>query len=67
MDTSNKIVRYGLKQAFSYIEKNPEENMIKIMDWVDRLAGDNPDTLPLQRKTFRKVLENPDSSMYQLI
>ena len=31
MDTSNKIVRYGLKQAFSYIEKNPEENMIKIM------------------------------------
>ena len=39
MDTSNKIVRYGLKQAFSYIEKNPEENMIKMMDWVDRLAG----------------------------
>ena len=29
MDTSNKIVRYGLKQAFSYIEKNPEENTVK--------------------------------------
>ena len=67
MDTSNKIVRYGLKQAFSYIEKNPEENMIKMMDWVDRLAGDNPDTLPLQRKAVRKVLENPDSSMHRLI
>ncbi|MEE0741130.1 MAG: radical SAM protein [Emergencia sp.] len=67
MDTSNRVIRYGLKQAFRYIEKNPEENMEKIMDWVDLLAGDDPNTLPKQRKAFRQVIDNPDSSMHQLI
>ena len=25
----------GMKTAFNYIEKNPERNMPKLMDWVD--------------------------------
>ena len=40
MDTSSRIVQYGLKTAFNYIEKNPEQNLPKLMDWVDKLAGD---------------------------
>lgn len=67
MNTSNKVVRYGLKKAFDYIEKNPEQNMVKIMDWVDHLAGDNPDTLPKQRAAVRAVINDPDSSMHRLI
>ncbi len=67
MNTSSKVVQFGLKQAFSYIEKNPEKNMVKLMEFVDRLAGDNPNTLPLQRAAFRKVVNDPDNNMYQLI
>lgn len=67
MNTSNKAVRYGLKKAFDYIEKNPEQNMVKIMDWVDHLAGDNPDTLPKQRAAVRSVINDQDSSMHRLI
>ncbi len=49
MDTSSRIVQYGLKTAFNYIEKNPEQNLPKLMDWVDKLAGDGPDSYPSQR------------------
>ena len=67
MDTSSRIVQYGLKTAFNYIEKNPEQNLPKLMDWVDKLAGDGPNSYPSQRAAIRKVINNPDNNMYQLI
>ena len=47
MDTSSRIVQYGLKTAFNYIEKNPEQNLPKLMDWVDKLAGDGTQQLSI--------------------
>ena len=67
MNTSSRIVQYGLKTAFNYIEKNPEQNLPKLMDWVDKLAGDGPNSYPSQRAAIRKVINNPDNNMYQLI
>ena len=32
--------KLGLKTAYGYIEKDPEHNLPKLMEWVDRLAGD---------------------------
>lgn len=37
------------------------------MDWVDRFAGDGPESFPVQRAAVRKVIEDPSCSMYQLI
>ena len=59
--------KIGLKTAYSYIEKNPERNLPKLMEWVDRLAGDGPDSFPAQREAFRTVINDPDNNMYQLI
>ena len=56
-----------LRTAFNYLEKNPEENAPKLLDWVDRLAGDGPDSFPTQRAAFRQVLADPQNNMYQLI
>ena len=67
MNTSNKMVKLGLKKAFSYIEKNPEQNMPKLMALVDRFAGDGPDSFPSQRAAIRNVINDKDSNMYQLI
>ena len=53
--------------AFNYIGKNPEENAPKLMAWVDKLAGDGPNTYAEQRAVVRKVLQDPDNNMYQLI
>ncbi len=64
---SNSIKKFGIRQAYSYIEKDPEKNLMKIMDWVDKFAGEGPDSFPVQRAAVRNILGNPDSNWYQLI
>ena len=67
MGFTNQIKKATLRTAFSYLEKNPEENIPKLMAWVDKLAGDGPNSFPAQRAAIRRVLNDPDCNMYQLI
>lgn len=67
MGVTNQIKKATLRTAFHYLERNPEENVHKLMAWVDKTAGDGPDSFPSQRAAFRQVLDNPDNNMYQLI
>ena len=67
MDFSMQMKKTALRTALGYIEKNPEENVLKLMDWVDKLAGDGPSSFPAQRAAFRSILNDPECSMYQLI
>ncbi len=67
MDIAMQMKKTALRTALGYIEKNPEKNALKIMDWVDKFVGDGPNTFPEQRKVFRKVLSAPDNNMNQLI
>lgn len=46
MGFTDQIKKTTLRTAFNYLEKNPEENAPKLLDWVDRLAGDGPDSFP---------------------
>ena len=43
------VTKLGLKTALGYIEKDPEKNLPKLMEWVDKLAGNGPDSFPAQR------------------
>ncbi len=61
------LSKLGMKTAYSYIEKDPEKNLPKLMAWVDRLAGDGPDSFQEQRDAFRTVINDPGNNMYQLI
>lgn len=67
MGIANELKKTTLKTAFNYLEKNPEKNAMKLMDLVDKFAGDGPDSFPTQRAAFRNVLANPENNMYQLI
>ena len=67
MGIQERFKKTALKTAFGYIEKDPENNMLKLLDWVDKLAGEGPDSFEPQREAFRKVLEDPGNNMYQLI
>lgn len=67
MDTSNKAVRMGLKTAFSYLGKNPDENIPKLMKWTDRLAGDGENSFKKHRDVIRNVINDPDCNMHKLI
>ena len=59
--------KLGLKTAYGYIEKDPEHNLPKLMEWVDRLAGDGPNSFLVQRDAFRTVIYDPDNNMHQLL
>ena len=49
----NSIKKFALDHAFSYIEKDPIKNLSKVMDMVDRFAGEGPETFPRQRQAVR--------------
>ena len=55
MGIANELKKTTLKTAFHYLEKNPEKNAMKLLDLVDKFAGDGPDSFPAQREAFRNV------------
>lgn len=57
----------GIKTAYSYIEKNPEQNSLKLMDWIDHFAGKGPDSFEPHRRVIRQIVEDPESNWNQLI
>jgi len=67
MDLTMQMKKMALRTALGYIEKDPEQNVHKLMDWVDKLAGEGPDSFPAQRAMVRRVLDAPESSMYRFI
>ena len=67
MGISNSVKKLTLNTAFSYLEKDPEQNAPKLMAWVDKLAGNGPDSFEPQRDAVRNVINNPDNNMHQLV
>ena len=63
----NSIKKAGISTVYNYLEKDPEKNLPKLMEWVDRFAGDGPNSFPKQREVIRKVVNDPESNWYQLI
>ena len=64
MDVSNTLKRLGLEQAFHYMYKDPDKNLVKIMDWADKFAGNNFVT---HRAIIRNVIENKDHPYHSYI
>ena len=67
MLTTLDFKKIGIKTAYSYIEKNPEKNMLKLMDWVDHFAGSGPESFEEQRAIIRQIAADPDSNWHQLV
>ena len=62
------LAKLGINTAYSYIEKDPEKNMGKLMDWVDKFAGDDEETnFHKQRAVVRDVVDHPESNWYQFV
>lgn len=61
------LKKAGINSAYNYLEKDPEKNLPKLMDWVDKFAGTGSESFPKQRTAVRSVIENPQSNWYQMI
>ena len=62
---TEKVKSFGLKQAISFIDKDPETNIPKIMDWLE--AHDSGTNITTQVKIVRESFLNKDSNWNQLI
>ena len=58
------IKQLGLEKIYDYIENDPEKNLKTIMKWVDNFAGTGEDTIEVQRKYIRDILDDPNSNWY---
>ena len=56
MDMKTWVASKGLQQACKYIGKDPETNIPKLMELVDKFAGDSYQS---QRDAIRKVVNDP--------
>lgn len=64
MDVSMTIKKFGLEQAFKYLHRDPEKNLLKLMDWADKFAGDE---FVSQRRIVREAMTNPEHPYYAYI
>jgi len=56
---------FGLKKVLQYFDKDPDENIPKIIDWVEKF--DKEGMVKSQLKVFKDVIKNPESNWYKLI
>ena len=56
---------YGIGKALNMIRTEPEKNIPKLMDWVDRVSPKN--VLPGQRATIREIIEDPENPWYKFV
>lgn len=65
MKIVNKLEEASIMKVYDYLEKNPEKNMGKIMDIVDKL--DTKNTFKPARDFVRTIANEPDNIWYQYI
>ena len=39
MDILTSIKQFGVEQAIRHVQKDPKNNLVKLMDWADRFSG----------------------------
>ena len=64
MGLTTTAKRLGIEQLLNYACKDPDRNLVKLMDWADRFSGGN---FPTQRKLIRAAIEDPDHPYYSYI
>lgn len=61
----DKALSLGIKSALQYVEKDPEKNISKIIDWLEKTDRDN--TISGQISAAKKVLGDPNSNWFKLV
>ena len=64
MRATEQLKRAALNKAMDYLLEDPERNVVKIMDMIDKAAPE--DVFPTQRQAFRHAIDDK-TNWYQLI
>ena len=61
----DKATAMAVKKMIQYVEKDPDKNMVKILDWLGHF--DTEGSITKQLKTARKALADPDNNWVKLV
>ena len=64
MDFSTTLKRFGVEQLFRYLHKDPQKNMLRLMDWADRFAHGE---FVSQRKAIREAITDPNHPYHSFV
>ena len=56
---------FGVKRVLRYIDRNPDENIPKILNWLEK--HDKANRVTEQVKTIRKAIEEQNNNWYRLL
>lgn len=56
---------FGMKKVLDYLDADPENNIPKILDWVEKFDKDG--IADRQIETVKRVLDDTDSNWYKLV
>ena len=68
MDKSvgESIKAFGFEKVLSYLDADPEKNIVKLVDWLIKVDTDGKHVAP-QAVKAKRWLEDKDSNWYQLV
>jgi len=61
MNAMTTLKKLGIEQTFHFIYKDPDKNMVKLLDWADKFSGGE---LESQRKAIREAVTDPNHPYY---
>ncbi len=65
MSLSAHIKAFGLSKALDYLERDPDANLPRLMEWLERFDGEK---LPSRyMELIHQALSDPDNNWYRLI
>lgn len=64
MSASTTIKKFGLEKAFQFLYKDPENNLIKLIDWADKFSNGE---FPSQRAAVRAAFTDPENAYYPYV
>lgn len=65
MSVKDSVIRAGLMKAYDYVKKDPEQNIPKVMGFLDTVLPQ--DVLGVQRNAIRQVVGDPQNNWYRLL
>jgi MoaA/NifB/PqqE/SkfB family radical SAM enzyme len=65
MSISDNMKKFGMMMAYNYLDKDPDKNIPKLLDWIDKF--DRGGEFEKQRGAFREAIRNPENNWYQLM
>ena len=65
MSIPARLKAFGISKALDYLDRDPDANLPKLMEWLDRYAGVH--LSPPYQSLFHQAMTDPDNNWHQLI